>query len=117
MSPDPDKEFKIDVEETGSAAVVRIRGSAGMTQAEQMRRQFEQLAARQVSLIVLDLSQMEFISSLGLGAIITGHLKSRHHNGRIRLVNPRPAVRKLLEMTRLTKLFPIYPTVEQALCS
>ncbi|HUU58151.1 MAG TPA: STAS domain-containing protein [Phycisphaerae bacterium] len=117
MSAGPDKEFKIDVEETGSTAVVRIRGSAGMTQAEPMRRQLEQLAARQVSLIVLDLSQMEFISSLGLGAIITGYLKSRHHNGRIRLVNPRPAVRKLLEMTRLTKLFPIYPTVEQALCS
>ena len=72
-------------------------------------------AAEHVPVIVLDLGQMDFICSLGLGAIITGHLKCRHHQGQIRLVNPTEQVRELLETTRLTKLFTVYETVEQAL--
>jgi len=64
--------------------------------------------------IVLDLSEMDFICSVGLGAIIIGHHKSRRHDGEIRLVNPQPAVRRLLEATRLTKLFPLYAGVEDA---
>ena len=64
---------------------------------------------------MLDLHEMDFICSLGLGAIINGHLKSRHHQGQIRLVGPVPPVRELLETTRLTKLFGIYDSVEQAL--
>lgn len=115
MSGDTESELELDVEDRGQAIVVRIVGSAGMNEAEAMRRELVRLANRQIPVIVLDLSDLEFISSLGLGAIIAGHLKSRHHNGQIKLVNPRPAVMKLLETTRLTKLFAIYDTVEQAL--
>ena len=115
MSPDDEKPLELNVEDRGRAAVVRITGSAGMNEAEGLRRDLEQLASRAIPVIVLDLSDMEFISSLGLGAIISAHLKCRHHNGQIRLVKPRPAVLKLLETTRLTKLFPVYQTVEQAL--
>jgi anti-sigma B factor antagonist len=117
MARDDDGDFHLDVEQRGDASVVTIRGSAGMTAADTLREALETLAAREVPVIVIDLSGMEFISSLGLGAIINGHLKCRHHNGRIKLVNPRASVRRLLETTRLTKLFAVHPTVEQALAS
>jgi len=51
----------------------------------------------------------------GLGAIIAGHARCRHHHGQIKLVAPSRPVRDLLETTRLTKLFPIYDSVEAAL--
>ena len=108
------KKLTLGVRRIGSAAVVRVRGSAGIAEADKMQRKLEELAAQRVPRIVLDLGEMEFICSQGLGAIITGHLKCRHYEGEIRLVNPRPAVRELLEVTRLTKLFPIYATVDQA---
>ena len=80
-----------------------------------MRLKLEELAAQRKPVLVLDMADLEFICSLGLGAIISGHLKSRHHQGQIRLVNPQPAVRDVLEKTRLTSLFPIYASVDQAL--
>ena len=101
--------------EAGRATVVQLCGSAGIDEAEKLQESLERLAAKEVPLIVLDLSEMDFICSQGLGAIITGYLKCRHHNGEIRLVNPQPAVHQLLETTRLTKLFPIFATVEQAI--
>ena len=114
MPTAPDKSLELDVRQLGSATVVAVSGSVGVSGAEKLRRSLEELAEGRVPLIVLDLTNMDFICSLGLGAIITGHLKNRHHNGEIRLVNPQPAVREMLETTRLTKLFPIYDTVEEA---
>ncbi|HAU38097.1 MAG TPA: hypothetical protein DCX07_10335 [Phycisphaerales bacterium] len=111
------KPLAMDVRQIGGATVVTVNGSAGMSEAERMRAALERLAADRTPVIVLDLSRMDFICSTGLGAIIAGHLKCRHHAGQIRLVNPQPAVKQLLETTRLTKLFPIYRTVEQAVRS
>ena len=107
--------LKLDIRRDGPTAVVQLTGSAGMNEAEDMRLKLEELAGSKVPVIVLDLSGLSFICSLGLGAIISCHLKSRHHRGQIRLVSPQPEVRKLLETTRLTKLFPIYATVAEAL--
>jgi len=109
--------LRLSVRQVGSAMVLGVRGSAGMDAAEKLRLKLEELAAKQAPVIVVDLSGMDFICSLGLGAIISGHLKCRHHNGQIKLVNPQQAVMQLLETTRLTKLFPIYSSVDQALSS
>jgi len=107
----------LDEEQVGQAVVVHVRGSVTISDAETLTAALEALAAKKTPLVVLDLSGMDFICSSGLGAIISGHVKSRHHSGVIKLVNPRPAVRRLLEMTRLTKLFPLYDSVESAMKS
>ena len=113
----PKSVLTLDVQTGPQATIVRVTGSAGMREAEHMRSVLEELNASCPAIIVLDLSRMDFICSMGLGAIIQGHLRSRHHSGQIRLVNPQPAVRELLETTRLTKLFPVFASVEEAVGS
>ncbi len=108
-------QLRIDVEDRGTATVVTVHGSVGIQDAERLRESLEELTDRHAPLLVLDLSDMDFICSLGLGAMINAHLQSRHHGGRIRLVNPQEPIRDLLETTRLTRLFEIYGDVEQAL--
>ena len=115
MSTSSNKPLKLEVSREADSAVVTISGSASMAEANRLRETLEQLAAEEVRVIVLDLRKMDFICSLGLGAIINGHLKCRHHQGQIRLVGPVPPVRELLETTRLTKLFGIYDTLDEAL--
>ena len=109
------KPLRLKVTRHDGAAVVSISGSVSMAEAERLGKRLEKLAAEKAPIIVLEMSEMDFICSLGLGAIITGHLKCCHHCGQIRLVNPTPPVRELLETTRLTKLFDIYDNIEQAL--
>ena len=115
MTSPVNKPLHLDVARRGDAVVVKVDGSVAMAEAEQLRAVLEDLAAQRVPLIVLDVSEMDFIGSVGLGAIISGHLKCRHHRGQIKLVNPTEPVRELLETTRLNKLFGIYASVEQAL--
>ncbi len=115
MSETPDNSLKLDVDQVGEAAVVRIIGSVSISDADALRSCLEDLTDRKLTTIVLDLTEMAFICSSGLGAIISAHIKARHHKGQIRLVNPRSPVRQLLETTRLTKLFPLYKTVAEAI--
>ncbi len=105
----------MDVTKRDNAVVLTITGSVSISNAESLQGKLEQLAAEHIPVIVLDLKGMDFICSVGLGAIIVGHLKCRHHAGQIRLARPAASVRELLETTCLTKLFDIYDTVEEAL--
>ena len=115
MTSGTDRPLTLDVREMGSAVVVAVGGSADMQDSERLRTALNDLADREVARIVVDLSDMDFICSAGLGAIIAAHLRVRHYEGSLSLVNPRPAVRELLETTRLTKLFAIHEDVDHAL--
>lgn len=112
-----DRPLEMEVRHQGPAAVICVHGSAGMHDADRMRIAMEDLTTQGAAPIVLDMSDLEFICSAGLGAIIAGYLRSRHYGGDVRLVNPQHAVKKVLETTRLTKLFSIFPTVDSALAS
>ncbi len=107
--------FRLDVERVGQAAVARLSGSVSMDVSEELRDELIELIHEPVAIIVLEMSGLEFICSLGLSGIIAAHLHCRHHNRSIRLVAPAPAIRDLLIVTRLTTLLPVYEDVQTAL--
>ncbi|MCD6303810.1 MAG: STAS domain-containing protein [Planctomycetes bacterium] len=115
MSTGSDDQLSTRVEHVGGAAVVRLRGSAGMREADLLGRELDQLMARPGKLLLLDMTELEFICSAGLGVLIRARGELRARGGRMMLAGLRPLVARLLETTRLTRLFEIYPTVDAAL--
>ncbi|MGB2819929.1 MAG: STAS domain-containing protein [Phycisphaerae bacterium] len=115
MAGESANQLEMEVQRLSTATVVRMRGSAGMREADYLRDQLELLAESAVRTIVLDLAELEFISSAGLGAILSARAKARPHGGEIRLINPRPFVLRILETTRLDHLFAILPSLQDAL--
>ena len=55
----------------------------------------------------IDLSQVTFLDSSGLGALISLQKALRSQNGTVRLINPAANVRQILELTRLHRVFEI----------
>ena len=115
MADNSERTLQLEVRREGDAGVVFVHGSADKDHVDEMRLALEGLAEQKVTPIILDLSDMDSICSMGLGAILAAHLKGRHYRAKIRLVNPKPAIRQLLEVARLTALFPIFRTVAEAL--
>ena len=113
--PVADSPFSISVDRRGDAAVVRLTGSCTMDVADQLGECVKGLASEDMRLLVLEMSALDFIESTGLGSIVAGYLRIRRHRGEIRMVSPPPPILHLLEITRLTQLFPIHKTVEEAL--
>ena len=114
MSQVPDKPLELNVSDQGDARVVGIFGSVGMNEADRLRSALDELADAPTRVVVLDLTGMDFICSLGLGAMIAVYQKMRGRRRDLKLVNPQTPIREVLEATRLTKLFPIYASVDEA---
>jgi anti-sigma B factor antagonist len=57
--------------------------------------------------IEVDLSQISFLDSCGLGALISLRKTANRRNGKVRLLNPTPRVQMLFDVTRMGKIFDI----------
>lgn len=62
---------------------------------------------------VLDMTQVDFIDSTGLSAVIS-LLKMMASDGAMAIAGAQPAVKRLLQITRLDQVLPVYPTAEEA---
>ena len=111
------QDLRVSIQRRGTAAVVKLSGSAHMVVSSALRDQLVGLVDDNTNELVLDLADLEFINSVGLGAIIAAHLRCRRHNGVVKVVAPRPAIHELLAVTKLTHLFPVHASVEAALAS
>ena len=69
--------------------------------------------------LVVDMSEVSFIDSSGLGALVSAlkALKTQDRTGDIRLANVQQPVVALLEIIRLQRVFTSFPSVEQAVDS
>lgn len=71
-------------------------------------------ASKLASHVVIDLSQVTFVDSSGLGALIVARNSAREGRGSVSLVSPPPVVRRLLGSTRLHDVFVIYESLAEA---
>lgn len=65
--------------------------------------------------VVLQLDQVEFIDSSGLGALVRLMQAARSKHGDLKLSGVPPNIRKTLEMTHLLAQFEVYDSVEEAI--
>jgi anti-sigma B factor antagonist len=65
--------------------------------------------------VVLQLDQVEFVDSSGLGAMVRLTQAARSKGGDLKLSGVPPKIRKTLEMTHLLSQFEIYDSVEEAI--
>lgn len=65
--------------------------------------------------IVLDFSNVEYLSSAALGKLITLDKKVKAAKGKLRLCSIRPDIYEVFAITKLNKLFTIYDNQEKAL--
>jgi anti-sigma B factor antagonist len=69
------------------------------------------------SRVVLDLSDVNFIDSAGLGVILSCYRHLHAANGDLKLCGLSERVRALFELVRMHRIFDIYNTREEALSS
>lgn len=67
--------------------------------------------------IILDLNDVDFIDSAGLGELVRSHAAVRGRGGQLKLVNPSESVWDLLKITKLDRVFDIPPDEATALAS
>jgi anti-sigma B factor antagonist len=65
--------------------------------------------------LILDLSQVEMIDSSAIGELVLIHMRACAAGKEIRIASPKKRVLDVLELTYVSSLFRIYPTLDEAL--
>jgi anti-sigma B factor antagonist len=65
--------------------------------------------------IIVDLQDVQFIDSSGLGALLSGHKNAMQRSTGFALSGLQPRVMAMFELTRLQRVFEIYPGLHEAL--
>ena len=67
--------------------------------------------------VLIDFSKINFIDSTGIGELV-GYLgRFRNSKRELILVNPSDRIRKLLQVARLSEMFPTYESVQAAIAA
>ena len=67
--------------------------------------------------VVVDLSQIEWMNSTGLGILIQGYTTLRNSDGQLKLAEVTEKIQSLLTITKLGAVFDSYESVEDAIAS
>lgn len=92
----------------GTVIVLDVSGRITLGEGNVMLREIvSDLAAKGNNDIVLNLGEVVYIDSSGIGELVKAHTTIRNKGGRLKLANLNRRVHDLLEMTRLSSVFDI----------
>ena len=107
--------MNVDVSQVGDAVTVLTpQGRLNMLAAPALRELVGEEVAKGHARIVVDLAEISFIDSSGLGALIAGLKATRAAGGDLRIARPGSQVEAVLRLTNLDRVLRAHPSAEAA---
>lgn len=97
--------------------MLSVKGDVDIYTAPRLRERIVQLADDGMRRIVVDLQGVEFMDSTGLSVLVAGLKRLKENDGVLALVVTREPVLRILSITGLDRVFPIYDEVGAAVTS
>ncbi len=108
-------EVTVSNQEHGDVVLVTVRGDVDVYTAPALREHLDRLIATGHRHLVLDLEQVPFMDSTGLGVLV-GRLKlTRLQKGSLRVVCTVPRILRVFEITGLNQVLAVYTETATAL--
>ncbi len=105
---DPYASFSVEVRRLDGRVLVEVKGELDVYSSPHLRSTLLDLIDGQGNLaLVIDLMELQFIDSTGLGVLVTALRRSRVHGGDVVLRHPSRATLRLLQVTGLDRVFTI----------
>ena len=108
-------EISIDIQTTSDVPVVRLGGELDIDQAVRVREHLDKVIDAGTVRLVIDLSDVSYIDSTGLGMLVAVHKRLAAEQGFYVLTVPRASQRKVFEITGLSTVLVIVDSLEDAL--
>ena len=101
--------FKATAREAGSAIVIDVSGRITLGEGSAMLRQMlrDHLGKGHKN-IVLNLGDVNYIDSSGIGELVSGYTTVKSQGGELKLLNLTKKVHDLLQITKLFTVFDVY---------
>jgi anti-sigma B factor antagonist len=97
-------ELTLETEKRSSETIVRATGRVTSSTSAMLENTLRDLASDNER-VVLDLTQVEYVDSSGLGALVSAYMHARRVNCDLEIANPKQRVRDLFSRSGLAKVF------------
>ena len=112
-----DAYFELKDSEQPGVAVLDVGGEIDVATSPELHELLTALIGSRPELLIVNLTDVSFIDSTGLGVLVGAVRDVRAGGGDLRLVVTQPHIIKLLELTGLDEVFSVLPTTSDAVGS
>ena len=107
--------MKLDVKEQGQATIVDVKGNLmGGPETFSVHAKIKELLAQKKNKIIINLSDVSWINSSGLGMLMGCLTSIKNAEGSMKLTGITEKVKNLFIITKLITLFDTYDTIQEA---
>ena len=104
--------------EVGDVSLVTLNGRIILgEESTALREKLKSLIAAGKQKIVLNMAEIDYIDSSGLGALVAAHLSAQNAGSSIRLCNLGKKFHEVMQLTKLLTVFDVYDTEAAAVSS
>lgn len=109
--------MELKIGKIGDVVTINLEGRIDANVAPDIEQKVLSLIIEGSCKLVADLSEVVFISSAGLRALITTLKEAKRKNGDLRLVGVKGHVLEVFDITGFSSIFKIYANVEESVRS
>ena len=110
--------MNINIEEKGTTVLIEVKEERlDAHNSSELKTQILSLFDEGKNNLVIDLQDVRFVDSSGLGSLVSGFKNASARNGNLKLSGLQPQVKSMFELTRLHRVFEIFPDSDEALAS
>ena len=100
-----------------NVVVLSLKGRLTVGESNSVREKINEVAGRGLINVILDLTDVEYVDSTGLGTLVICFTSLRKQEGVLKLVNPNKRNVELLLLTKLHTIFQVFNEVQEAVNS
>jgi anti-anti-sigma factor len=97
-----------------NAVVMTVKGRMDAVSSPEFEKEMEELIGQGEKTFIVDLSNLDYISSAGLRSILITAKKLKTREGKLLLSSLKEVVKEVFEISGFSSIIPIYDSVELA---
>ena len=102
----------VSIKASGPWAILQIAGEIDLNTAPKLKEAIVGSMKDGFRRIALDLTNVGFLDSTGLAAMVSGIKRANEAGGGLVLINPNEHIQRILSITDLEKIFPVFSNAE-----
>ena len=109
--------MNIEMRELKHVSVVKVSGRVDSSTAPELEKSLQGLMDSNRNQIVMDLQEVDYMSSAGLRVLVAVHKATKKNGGALVLAQPSMRVKEVLDLAGLTPVFDVHADLVEAVGS
>ena len=110
--------LNIEEKDVNGVTVLELNGRVTLGEGSSLlRTKLKDLLSQGKTRLVLDLAEVSYIDSAGLGTLVAGYTSAQNQGANLKLANLTKRFHEQLSITKLVTVFDVYDTVQDAVKS